>query len=148
MPEPLPFCSELSDTEFGPLESVGVASTLQESVDLVTRYVRSDLLPCSISSYEPAADFPPRAGPGEQTSSGSSTRFDEQPPLAVVQSIREKVKCTWPGCLRSIQKENLTRHVNEVHRRKIKAVCNQCGNGFTRPYMMRDHNCRVKCRNS
>ncbi|KAG2041305.1 hypothetical protein BDR03DRAFT_946166 [Suillus americanus] len=146
--EPLPFYGQLSDLEFGPLESFGVASTLQENVDLVAQ-LPQELLPCSTSSYElDTGDFLPQSQngtcPDGQTSSGSSTGLDKQLPLTVVQGIQEKVKCTWSGCSRVVKKDNLTRHVNEMHRRKIKAVCNGCGKGFTRPYMMKGHSCRVK----
>ncbi|KAG1805793.1 uncharacterized protein BJ212DRAFT_1390355 [Suillus subaureus] len=116
-----------------------------------TYHVRLDLLPCGTSSYELAAgNFLPQNGtrPDGQISSGSSTRLDEQQPLTIVQGVQEKVKCTWSGCSRVVKKDNLTRHVNEMHRRKIKAICNGCGNGFTRPYMMKGHSCRMKRRDS
>ncbi|KAG1884608.1 hypothetical protein F4604DRAFT_182998 [Suillus subluteus] len=148
--EPLPFHGRLSDLEFGPLEAVGVASTLQESIYLVDQ-LPQELLPCSTSSYEPAAgDVLPQHGtcPDGQTSSGSSSRLDEQLPLTVVQGVQEKVKCTWSGCSRVVKKDSLTRHVNEMHRRRIKVVCSGCGKGFARPYMMKNHNCREKRRNS
>ncbi|KAG2070438.1 hypothetical protein BDR04DRAFT_1155468 [Suillus decipiens] len=147
--DPLPFYGQLSDLEFEPLESVGVASTPQESVDFVAR-LPQDIFPYS-SNYEPATgDFLSHHGahPDGQAASGSSTKLDEQPLVTVVQGVQEKVRCSWSGCSRVVKKENLSRHVNEVHRRRIKVVCNQCGNGFARPYLMRDHNCRAKRRNS
>ncbi|KAG2112741.1 hypothetical protein BD769DRAFT_1492066 [Suillus cothurnatus] len=147
--EPLPLYIQPLDLEFGRLESVGIASTLQESVDPIAQ-ITEDPFHRSTSSYEHAAgDFIPQNGtyPDEQTSSGSSTGLDEQVSLAVVQGINRKVKCTWFGCSSSVNKDNLTRHVNEVHLRKIKVVCDECGKGFARPYMKKDHNCRVKLQN-
>ncbi|KAG0701424.1 hypothetical protein DFH29DRAFT_927219 [Suillus ampliporus] len=76
-----------------------------------------------------------------QTLSDSSARRDEPLPLPIEQGSqdKDKVKCTWPGCSRPVNKDNLTRHVNEMHRRRVKAVCAGCGKGFARPYMMKNH---------
>ncbi|KAG1722329.1 uncharacterized protein EDB91DRAFT_214341 [Suillus paluster] len=57
-----------------------------------------------------------------------------------------KTKQCAPGCSRLVKKENRTCHVNEIHRRKVKAVCADCGKGFTRSYMKKDHICRAKCK--
>lgn len=146
--EPRPFYGRLLDLEFDHIEPVGVASTLQESVDLVLRPPQ-DLLHYSTFGYEaPAGDtlsqhdtFPEGLEPSD-----SSAGLIEQLPLTVVRGIREKVKCNWSGCSRVVNKNNLTHHINELHRRKIRAVCNRCGKGYTRPYLMMGHNCRVKHR--
>ncbi|KAG2041295.1 hypothetical protein BDR03DRAFT_714398 [Suillus americanus] len=145
LPEPQSFHGQPSDLEFGPLEAFGVASTLKESVDLITQLPREPLS-CSTST----GDVLPQHGtyPDGQPSSSSSTRLDGQVPLTVVQGNQEKVKCTWSGCSRVVKKDNIARHVNEMHRRRIKVVCGECGKGFARPYMMKNHNCRVKHRNS
>jgi hypothetical protein len=80
--------------------------------------------------------------------SESSARHDQQPRLPIAQGGQKKVKCTWPGCLRSVQKNNLTRHVNEMHRRVVKAVCDGCGRGFMRSYMLKNHTCPAKYKKS
>ncbi|KAG2128798.1 hypothetical protein BD769DRAFT_1456470 [Suillus cothurnatus] len=148
--EPLPLYIQPSDLEFDRLESVGIASTLQESVDPIAQ-ITEDPFYRSTSSYEHAAgDFLLQNGtyPDEQTSSGSSTGLDKQLPLTVVQGIKKKFKCTWPRCHSScVTKDILTRHVNEVHLRRIKAVCDECGKGFTRLYLKKGHNCRAKRKN-
>ncbi|KAG2053280.1 hypothetical protein BDR06DRAFT_483706 [Suillus hirtellus] len=92
--------------------------------------------------YEPMAqDFVPQHSTysEEQTLSSSSAEHDEQP------SVQEKVQCTRPGCSSVVSKSNLTRHVNEVHERKVKARCASCLKGFARQYMVYDHILRGKC---
>ncbi|KAG2743312.1 hypothetical protein P692DRAFT_20838969 [Suillus brevipes Sb2] len=46
--------------------------------------------------------------------------------------------------MRAVKKDNLTRHVNEMHRRKVKAVCTGCRKGFARPYVLKAHIYRAK----
>ncbi|KAG1799302.1 uncharacterized protein HD556DRAFT_1346792 [Suillus plorans] len=78
--------------------------------------------------------------------SESSASRDQQPslPIQVVQAGQDKVKCTWSGCSRALSKDSLTRHLNEFHRRKVKAVCVGCGKRFARPYMLKNHICRAE----
>ncbi|KAG1884605.1 hypothetical protein F4604DRAFT_1901209 [Suillus subluteus] len=75
----------------------------------------------------------------EQTWLGSSSRRDQSltPPMA--QDRQNRVMCTQPGCGMFLKKENLTRHINEVHERKIKARCDYCGREFTRTYLKKEH---------
>ncbi|KAG2348200.1 hypothetical protein BDR05DRAFT_956724 [Suillus weaverae] len=148
-PEPLALYGQLSD---GPLASVGITGSLSEGVNPpLGQHIRSGILPCSSSGstgYEPGAqDFPPQHGPysEEQTLSSSSDRHDEHPLPCIMQ---DKVQCTRPGCSSVVNKHNLTRHINEVHERKVKARCASCGKGFASPYMMEDHIRRGKCESS
>lgn len=79
--------------------------------------------------------------------SSSSARPDEQLSVRVVQAsqVKDKVKCAWYGCSALVNKDNLTRHVEEVHEGKIKAVCAGCGREFKRPYQMNEHILRLGC---
>lgn len=141
-PEPLPFYSQLPN---GPLASVGSTGLLLEGVNHSLVHIRKDVVPYSSSDpdgYEPMAqDFVPQHSTysEEQTLSSSSAEHDEQLP------VQEKVQCTRPGCSSVVNKSNLTRHINEVHERKVKARCASCLKGFARPYMMYDHVLRGKC---
>ncbi|KAG1897389.1 uncharacterized protein F5891DRAFT_1280132 [Suillus fuscotomentosus] len=65
--------------------------------------------------------------------------------LSVPIQAKGKVKCTWHGCLALVKKDNLGRHVKEVHEGKIKAVCAGCGKEFKRPYQMNEHIVRTRC---
>jgi hypothetical protein len=38
-------------------------------------------------------------------------------------------------------KNNLARHVNEMHRGVVKTVCDSCERAFVRPYMLKSHIC-------
>ncbi|OAX33291.1 hypothetical protein K503DRAFT_804485 [Rhizopogon vinicolor AM-OR11-026] len=71
--------------------------------------------------------------------------FYRQPRPRVVQSYKNKVRCTWPGCSKTFRKDGRTRHVNETHLRVVKGICARCGKGFQRPYLKRKHElaCRV-----
>ncbi|KAG2363084.1 hypothetical protein BDR07DRAFT_1609057 [Suillus spraguei] len=75
---------------------------------------------------------------------GCSARRDQRLPSSIMQSSQEKMKCAWYGCWKFVKKGNLTRHVNEIHLRKIKAVCTRCRKEFTRPYLKKNHICRIK----
>ncbi|KAG1884612.1 hypothetical protein F4604DRAFT_1919057 [Suillus subluteus] len=120
--------------------------------ELLASFQSQDLLPCdtsSLVSHELGAQpLLTQNGtyPEGQILPGCSARRDQvqQLPLPIVQSSQHKVKCTWHGCSTSVKKGNLTCHVNETHWRKIKAFCADCGKGFTRPYMKKNHICRVK----
>ncbi|KAG1884662.1 hypothetical protein F4604DRAFT_1676769 [Suillus subluteus] len=148
--EPLAFQDQFSDLEYGPL---GFTSILPEGVDLPICKLPQDLLlssPSGLVSYELGVpEFLPQydAYSDGKTLSESSRR-DQQPRLPIMQGGKDKVKCTWPGCSRTVKKDNLTRHVNEMHQWKVKAVCASCGRGFTRPYMLKVHICRAESRKS
>jgi hypothetical protein len=77
----------------------------------------------------------------------SSARPDEQLPVpaAQVNQVKDKVKCTRYGCLALVNKDNLNRHVKEVHEGKIKVVCAGCGREFKRSYQMNEHILRSGC---
>ncbi|KAJ8594786.1 hypothetical protein M405DRAFT_450192 [Rhizopogon salebrosus TDB-379] len=77
-----------------------------------------------------------------QTLSCPST--NRQPHLPVAQSIQEKVECIWQGCSRVVRKDSYTRHVNETHLRKVKAVCARCERAFPRMYLKKNH--ELTCR--
>lgn len=62
----------------------------------------------------------------EHVAPSSSARPDERPSVLV-------------------NKDNLTRHVEEVHEGKIKVVCAGCGRKFKRQYQMNEHVLRFKC---
>ncbi|KAG1749439.1 hypothetical protein EDB19DRAFT_1904540 [Suillus lakei] len=127
------------------------AESLPEVADPHLGRPPQNLLPYGISgstSYEPGArDILPQHSiySEEQTLPDSSYRHDQPLPPPVVQGHQNKVKCTQPRCIAVVNRENLTRHINEVHRRKIKARCDRCGKGFARPYMKKHHILRAKC---
>ncbi|KAG1763385.1 hypothetical protein EDD22DRAFT_969439 [Suillus occidentalis] len=130
-----------------PILYSGFASTLPEGARLPISDLPENLLLDGVVSYEfGVAEFPPNYGTYSDAEMlpESSARHDQQPRFSIEQGGQDKVKCTWPGCSKSVKKENLTRHVNEVHRRKVKAVCTRCKKGFSRPYMLRDHICRAR----
>jgi hypothetical protein len=97
--------------------------------------------------YEPAAQPFQGVYFEEHVPSSSSARPDKQRSAPVAQSsqVKDKVKCTWNGCSALVNKDNLTRHVKEVHERKIKAVCVGCGREFKRPYQMHEHIIQYRC---
>ncbi|KAG1728711.1 uncharacterized protein EDB91DRAFT_1085956 [Suillus paluster] len=129
---------QLSGQERGPLGSVGVIGSLLEGAD--PPFGR-------LSQVSSAANNP--SLPQDDTYSEGQTLADSSKLLLPsAQSSQEKVMCSWPGCSRLIKKENRTRHVNEMHWRKVKAVCAGCGKEFARPYMKRDHIRRAKCKSS
>ncbi|KAG0696271.1 hypothetical protein DFH29DRAFT_1004717 [Suillus ampliporus] len=112
-----------------------------------------DLLPSDVSgtiSYELGTQKFYRIVPQHdtcyegQTLSGPSARHHQQLCLPVVLDGEEKVKCEWSGCSSSVKRDNYTRHVNEIHLRKVKAVCASCGKAFSRSYMKNTHMCRVR----
>jgi hypothetical protein len=90
--------------------------------------------PCSLvpemgtsSDAQPLSDF-------------SASRHD-QLRLPIVQGGEEKVRCTWPGCSSVVKRDSHARHVNECHLRKVRDVCTDCGKGFVRLYMKKNHLC-------
>jgi uncharacterized C2H2 Zn-finger protein len=76
-----------------------------------------------------------------QTLSGPSARHYQRLYLPMMQDGKDKVKCMWPECSSVIKKDSYIRHVNEVHKRQVKAVCTTCGKKFPRPYMKKTHIC-------
>jgi hypothetical protein len=107
-----------------------------------------DFIPASHEMDAQPFDFyPSTPQPGTcpewQTLSGSSISHQESH-VPVAQGDQEKVKCTWSGCSRVVKKGSYTRHVNEMHLRKVKAVCARCGRAFPRTYMKKNH--ELTCR--
>ncbi|KAG2753140.1 hypothetical protein P692DRAFT_20723532 [Suillus brevipes Sb2] len=117
-------------------------STYNVSLDL-SRQGTSDI-------YEPAAQPFQGIYFEEHVPSNSSVRLDEQlsAPVAQASQVKDKVKCTWNGCSAFISKGCLTRHLEEVHEGKIKAVCKGCGREFKRSCLLNDHILRYGCRRS
>lgn len=66
-------------------------------------------------------------------------------PVVQTNQVVDKVKCSWNGCSAFINKGGLTRHCDEVHEGKIKAVCAGCNMGFKRRYQLAEHR---ECRGS
>lgn len=97
--------------------------------------------------YEPAVKPFQGIYSEEHVPPSSSARPDIQlsAPVAQANQVKDKVKCTWNGCSAFVNKDNLTRHVKEVHERKIKAVCVGCGREFKRPYQMNEHILQYRC---
>jgi hypothetical protein len=81
--------------------------------------------------------------PEWQTLFGSSISHQESR-VPVAQGDQEYAKCTSSGCSRVVKKGSYTRHVNETHLRKVKAVCARCGRAFLRTYMKKSH--ELTCR--
>ncbi|KAG1851789.1 hypothetical protein C8R48DRAFT_836388 [Suillus tomentosus] len=81
----------------------------------------------------------------ENAPSSFAARPDVELLVPVGQVSQAKVKCTWERCSALVNKDNLTRHVKEVHEGKIKAVCACCGKKFKRPYQMNEHRLRTGC---
>ncbi|KAG1807558.1 hypothetical protein EV424DRAFT_233219 [Suillus variegatus] len=133
-----------SNLEYGPL---GFTSTLPEGLP-ISRLSQDLLLAGSYRLDVP--DFLPQCDiyfDGKMMSeSESSASHDQQSshPIQVAKAGQDKVKCTWPGCSKALRKDSLTRHINETHRRKVKAVCVYCGKRFARPYMLKNHICQVE----
>ncbi|KAG2112738.1 hypothetical protein BD769DRAFT_1674031 [Suillus cothurnatus] len=133
------------------LHNPRLTETLPEEADRYLGQPSQDMLPYGTesTSHLPGAHgiLPLRSSSTEeQTYPGSSSRHDQSPPPRIVQGHRKRVMCTQPGCGKILKKENLTRHTNEVHKRKIKAHCSHCGREFTRPYLKKEHVRQAKCR--
>lgn len=117
-----------------------VTETLPEEAD--PHHVRPDLFPYNTESagYVPGArSILPQHGSSSEGQTLPGQRHDLSLPPRMVQGRQNRVMCTQPGCGVILNKENLTRHNNEVHERKIKARCDRCGREFTRPYLKRKH---------
>ncbi|KAG1884639.1 hypothetical protein F4604DRAFT_183313 [Suillus subluteus] len=53
---------------------------------------------------------------------------------------KASVKC--PKCPATFKRDNLRRHLNEVHGAKPRTSCDRCGKSFTRKSSMKGHKCR------
>jgi hypothetical protein len=141
------------ENEFLSRESVRITSTRLEGTDPplsqyfpgTPSYIRSLSF-----TYHMRLDFTSELGVEPSSSqhgtcsegqalSGTSTSFHQELREPVVQCDQEKVKCTWPGCPSVVVKNGYTRHVNETHLRKVKAVCARCEKTFPRTYMRKNH---------
>jgi hypothetical protein len=160
---------QLPGQEYGLLsqESVGVTSILGIDPPLnqflpgrvsyihhpsLAYHVRLDFSLFDTSEPD-AQQFPSSAPPHGtgfegQTSSDPSTSGYQERHVPVVQGGQERVKCTWAGCSSVIKKNCYTRHVDETHLRKVKAVCAQCGRKFPRTYMKKNHELTCRGRQS
>jgi hypothetical protein len=101
----------------------------------------------SDSLYEPSVQPFQGIYYEEHVPSSSSARPDEQlsVPIAQVSQVKDKVKCPWHGCSALVNKDNLNRHIKEVHEGKIKVVCAGCGKEFKRSYQLNEHIFRSGC---
>lgn len=126
------------------------ANHRHKSTDLLRHHPLESLVPCQRGQILPLHEIIEPLLPGaskddicseEQTISGPSVRHCHRLYLPIVQDGEDKVKCMWSGCSSVIKKDNYTRHVNEVHKRQIKAICTACGKKFPRPYMKKTHIC-------
>ncbi|KAG2112734.1 hypothetical protein BD769DRAFT_1689703 [Suillus cothurnatus] len=83
----------------------------------------------------------------EHVPSSPLAKPDEQLPVPTVQfsQVKDKVKCLRHGCSALVNKDNLPRHIAEVHERKIKVVCVGCGREFKRSYQLNEHILRSGC---
>jgi uncharacterized C2H2 Zn-finger protein len=171
LPQPLLFLNgQPSTQEYGSLAppSVGVGNTLPKGTDPTVYQVSQRKFTafatfqlCSLHeiigplltgasgsvSYElgtqPFQKFLPEddTHSEEQTLSGPSVGHYHRQYLPIVRDGEDKVKCMWSGCSGVIRKDSYTRHVNEIHKRLIKAICATCGKKFLRPYMKKTHIC-------
>ncbi|KAG1815822.1 hypothetical protein EV424DRAFT_1540965 [Suillus variegatus] len=118
---------------------------MKSSSDSVDACLDFSLHGTSDSIHEPAAK--PFQGIYFEKNAPSSfaARPDAELFVPVGQVSQAKVKCTWERCSALVNKDNLTRHVKEVHEGKIKAVCACCGKEFKRPYQMNEHRLRTGC---
>ncbi|KAG1835337.1 hypothetical protein DFJ58DRAFT_847460 [Suillus subalutaceus] len=133
--------SAFGDPRIMELSSEGADPHLGQFIQDVSLRGTSD------SVYEPAAQPFQGINYEEHVPLNSSARPNEELSVPVVQAsqVKDKVKCTWYGCSTFVNKDNLTRHVKEVHEGKIKAVCAGCGREFKRPYQMNAHILQSKC---
>ncbi|KAG2112742.1 hypothetical protein BD769DRAFT_56606 [Suillus cothurnatus] len=138
---PQPLANDgLLDQGYGSSRSVGVMGSLPEDTNPMIFQRSPDCVNYELGEQT----FVPQHGPRSEgeTLPGSSSRLDPQSSLPTVQGNQDKVKCTWPGCSKFVKKWSRTRHVNETHLQKVRAVCESCGRGFTRLYMKKDHVCK------
>ncbi|KAG2048346.1 hypothetical protein BDR06DRAFT_1013124 [Suillus hirtellus] len=138
------FQGQPSNLEYGPL---GFTSTLPEDLpisrlpqDLLTSGTDRLCAPEFLPQDDTYFDEKTMSEPESSASHGQQSSH----PIQVAKVDQDKVKCTWPGCSKALRKNSLTRHINETHRRKVKAVCVYCGKRFARPYMLKNHIRRVE----
>ncbi|KAJ8581113.1 hypothetical protein M405DRAFT_833070 [Rhizopogon salebrosus TDB-379] len=124
--------------EYGILlqESVGVDGTLPERTDHHLDFFHFGTSGLVIQQFHSSAPQHSTYSEAQTLSCPSTTR---QPHLPVAQGIQEKVECTWHGCSGVVRKDSYTRHVNETHLRKFKAVCARCERTFPRMYLKKNH---------
>ncbi|KAG1851339.1 hypothetical protein DFJ58DRAFT_728999 [Suillus subalutaceus] len=126
--------------EYGPLsqDSVGIVNATtdppveQLSPDLMFAGSGSHVVPPFQSSVNGHVTE-------KQPTSGSSAKRYPHLCLPIMLGGQKKVKCTWPGCSSILKKDSHTRHVDNIHLRKVKAICSRCGRGFTRTYAKTKH---------
>ncbi|OAX35705.1 hypothetical protein K503DRAFT_773192 [Rhizopogon vinicolor AM-OR11-026] len=129
---------QVSDQEYAP-HSQEFVSTHMARLELLFSHT-----PVS-AGYELGTQqfqFTPEYSTSEgQTFSHSSASRHQELRVPVVQGGQEKVRCTWPGCLRIVNEDNHARHVDETHLGKVRDVCTSCGRVFPRMYTKRNHIC-------
>ncbi|KAG2139082.1 uncharacterized protein EDB93DRAFT_1164046 [Suillus bovinus] len=119
----------------------------RSSSDVVDPHLDVSLHRTSDSVHAPTAQPFENVYFGEHVTLSSSARPGVQLSMPVVQDsqAKEKVQCTWDGCWAFVNKDNLTRHIEEVHEERIKAVCTGCGRKFKRQYQVNEHILRTGC---
>ncbi|KAG1818016.1 uncharacterized protein BJ212DRAFT_1479839 [Suillus subaureus] len=126
--------------EYGPLsqESVGVVNATTDPP--VEQLSPDQMFASSVSHVAPPFQSSVNGHVTEgQATSGSSAKRYPHLCLPIMLGGQEKVECTWPGCASILKKDSHTRHVDNIHLRKIKAICTRCGRGFTRTYAKTKH---------
>lgn len=106
-------------------ESVGVVNA---TVDPPVEQLSPDLMfASSVSHIAPPFQSSVNGHVAErQPTSGSSAKRYSHLCLPIMLRGKEKVKCTWPGCSSILKKDNHTRHVDNIHLCKVKAICTRC----------------------
>ncbi|OJA18448.1 hypothetical protein AZE42_05808 [Rhizopogon vesiculosus] len=134
--------------EYGHLsqESVGITSTpaLGQLFPDFSSFSTSGSASYELGAQPFHSSEPQHGTRAEQIVYGPSTSRHQEPRAPIAQGSQKKVKCSWPGCSRFMTKDSFTRHVNETHLRKVKAVCARCEREFPRTYMKRNH--ELTCR--
>ncbi|KAG2066353.1 hypothetical protein BDR04DRAFT_1144909 [Suillus decipiens] len=134
---------------YSALHDLRVTESSSEDADLRPGQLFQDSSLCGMSNsvHEPAAQPFQGIYFEKHVLSSSSARSDEQLSIPIIQAnkVKDKVKCTWNGCSALVNKDNLTRHVKEVHEGQIKAVCAGCRREFKRPYQLSEHILRSGC---
>lgn len=89
---------------------------------------RPDLMFASSISHDvqPFQSFVDGHVTERQSTTRSSAKRYAQLCLPIVLGDQERVKCTWPGCMSILKKDGHTRHVENIHLRKVKAICPRC----------------------
>ncbi|KAG2074832.1 hypothetical protein BDR04DRAFT_1140418 [Suillus decipiens] len=74
-----------------------------------------------------------------RTTTGSPAKRYPHLYIPIALSGQEKVKCMWRGYSNILKKDSHTRHVDNIHIRKVKAICARCERKFTRAYAKTKH---------